>query len=62
MTKKVSAVDVKKKVVKVKKDSPFATAPLARPYPMNPRDRQKAWILSGLKHLGAPIAAGLPTC
>ncbi|CAK9090432.1 Uncharacterized protein SCF082_LOCUS42649 [Durusdinium trenchii] len=22
---------------------------------MNPRDRQKAWILSGLKHLGAPI-------
>ena len=49
---------VSKKVRKVNKAMPFRGDPLVLPqFPRDMKGKQKSWILAGLKHLKAPIAA-----
>lgn len=54
--KAVNRNAVQKRVKDVKRSQPFGESSKV-PRPITMRDRQRSWMLAGLKHLKAPVAS-----
>lgn len=54
--KAVDSAAVRRRIAKVKQHQPF---PVSVPRPVTMRDRQRSWMMTGLKHLRAPVASCL---
>ena len=53
--------EVDHRVKKIDKALPFQPSPRVL-QPRSMKDRQQLWVLSGLKHLGAPVVLWVGTC
>jgi len=54
MAKRVLVAEAKRRVKKVLERTPFKPSPTIK-QPRSMKDRQQLWVLSGLKHLRAPV-------
>lgn len=54
MAKRVLVAEAKRRVKKVLEKTPFKPSPTIK-QPRSMKDRQQLWVLSGLKHLRAPV-------
>ena len=58
MGKGILKREVKRRVKRADGQQPFQPSPYLK-QPRSMKDRQQMWVLSGLRHLKAPIVVGL---
>lgn len=55
--KKILKDDLRQRLERCQKQMPFTPSPRVLE-PRSMKDRQQAWVLAGLKHIGAPCVPG----